>query len=255
MTWQSINDDEGNWIGYRTSTRDITERKNAEEELKKSHENLRALSAHITKIEEAERLRLSRELHDQVGQKLTALSFNIEFLIAQLSKKAKAGIVSRLDDSKGLIKDIMKLVRHIMTDLRPRILDDYGLKAALHWYSDQFAKRTNIPVTLKGNMQKPRLPLDIETNLFRIIQESLTNIAKYAHASNVTITLKEQKAIIRITVTDNGIGFDPSIIQKPGKRKGLGLIGMLERAKTLNGNLHIESSPGKGTQVSIEIHR
>ncbi|MCG2722304.1 MAG: PAS domain S-box protein, partial [Thermodesulfovibrionales bacterium] len=253
MTWQSIYDDEGNWIGYRTSTRDITERKKTEEALKKSHANLRALSAHITKIEEAERLRLSRELHDQVGQKLTALSINLEFLIAQLSKKAKAGIVSRLDDSKGLVKEIMKLVRHIMTDLRPQILDDYGLKAALHWYSDQFAKRTNIPVVIKGKTQKPRLPLHVETNLFRIIQESLTNIAKYSHASNVTITLNEKKGVINLTITDNGIGFDPVIIQKPGKVKGLGLIGMQERAKTLNGNLQIDSSPGKGTQISIEI--
>ncbi len=255
MTWQSIYDDEGNWIGYRTSTRDVTERKEAEQALKKSHTELRALSAYITEIEEAERLRLSRELHDQVGQKLTALSINLEFLIAQLSKKAKASTVSRLDDSKGLVKEIMKLVRHIMTDLRPRILDDYGLKAALHWYADQFSKRTNIPVVLKGNIQKPRLPLDVETNLFRIIQESLTNVAKYSHASNVIIALNEEERIIKLTITDNGIGFDPLIIQKPGKRRGLGLIGMRERAKTLNGNLQIESSPGKGTQVSIEIKR
>ncbi len=255
ISWQAIYDDAGNWTGYRTSTRDITVRKDAEEELKVSHANLRALSVYITEIEEAERLRLSRELHDQVGQKLTALNMNLEFLIKQLSQEATESTVSRLDDSKTLVKEVMKLVRHIMTDLRPRILDDYGLKATLHWYCDQFSKRFNIPVVIKGDELEPRLPLDVETNLFRIVQESLTNIVKHAHARKVAITLKEQGGKINISITDNGIGFDPSITLQPGETRGLGLIGMKERAESINGRLRVDSSPGKGTRITIKVER
>jgi PAS domain S-box-containing protein len=252
---QSIYNDAGNWIGYRTSTRDITGRKNAEEELKLSHANLRALSTYITQIEEAERLRLSRELHDQVGQKLTALNMNLEFLINQVPQEAKENITSRLDDSKGLVKEVMKLVRNIMTDLRPRILDDYGLKPALHWYCDHFSKRADIPVVIKGQELEPRLSLEVETNIFRIVQESLTNVAKHSHATKVTITLKEQDGKITITIADNGIGFDPLVGHKPLETKGLGLISMKERAESINGKLSVKSSPGKGTRITIEAER
>ena len=235
--------------------RDITERKRAEEELKKSHEILRALSTHITDIVEAERLKLSRELHDQVGQKLTALNINLEYLIKQCSN-GSMNMVSRLNDSKGLVKEIMKLVRNVMADLRPRILDDYGLKAAIHWYSDQFSKSVNIPIVFKGDeLMKPRLPLDIATNLFRIVQESLINIAKYSRANKVTITLTEVEGMIKLTITDDGIGFDPIIITHPKQRKGLGLIGMIERAEALGGKLYVKSSPGKGTLIIVELKR
>jgi PAS domain S-box-containing protein len=234
--------------------RDITERKRAEEELKRSHEILRALSTHITDIVEAERLKLSRELHDQVGQKLTALNINLEYLIKQCSN-GSMNMVSRLNDSKGLVKEIMKLVRNVMADLRPRILDDYGLKAAIHWYSDQFSKSINIPIVFKGDELKPRLPLDVATNLFRIVQESLINIAKYAHAKKVTITLKEIEGMIKLIIIDDGVGFDPIIISQPKKRRGLGLISMIERAEALGGKLHVKSSPGKGTQIIVEIKR
>ena len=142
-----------------------------------------------------------------------------------------------------------------MADLRPRILDDYGLKAAIHWYSDQFSKSINIPIVFKGDELKPSLPLDVATNLFRIVQESLINIAKYAHAKKVTITLKETEGMIKLIIIDDGVGFDPIIISQPKKRRGLGLISMIERAEALGGKLHVKSSPGKGTQIIVELKR
>ncbi len=235
--------------------KDITLRKKAEDELKKSYENIRALSTRITLLQETERRRLSRELHDQVGQNLTALSVNLDFLIEHLSNKTNTSIISRLKDSKALVKEIMKPIRNIMSDLRPRILDDYGLVAAIHWYSDEFSSRTKIPVGFKGKEPDPRLPAEVETNLFRIVQEALTNIAKHARATEVTIKLEEKDNKVNLSITDNGIGFDPLSINKITEQKGLGLIGMRERAEASGGILSIRSSPGCGTTVLIEVKR
>jgi len=252
---QPVTDKKDIFLGVRASNRDITKRKQAEEELKKSHDNLRSLSSFITDLEEAEKRRLARELHDLVGQNVTALSINLDFLVERLSNESKKSIGSRLQDSKVLVKEIMKFARNIMADLRPLILDDYGLTAAIHWYSGQFFKRTEIPVVFKGEELKPRLLPDVETALFRITQESLTNIAKHANATKVTITLKEIEGKVKLTITDDGIGFDPISINKAGERKGLGLLGMRERTEALGGILHVQSSPSKGTQVIVEVER
>jgi PAS domain S-box-containing protein len=244
----------GHRVGFE-AIKDITLRKHAEDELKKSYENLRALSTRITEIQETERRSLSRELHDQVGQNLTALSVNLDFLIEHLSSETRVSLGSRLKDCKVLVKEIMKPIRNIMSDLRPRILDDYGLVAAIHWYTDQFSNRTKIPVMFKGKDLDPRLPSDVETNLFRVIQESLTNIVKHAHASRVTVYLEETEGKVKLTINDDGVGFDPLSINKTTERKGFGLIGMRERAEASGGKLSVISSPGKGTQVIVEIKR
>ena len=239
-----------NWI---IQTDSIIER--SEEELRKSYERLHMLSLRIAEIEEAERQKLARELHDEVGSKLTALSINLDFLVEQLSDESKKVMVSRLHDSKILIKETMKIIRSTMANLRPLILDDNGLIAAIYGYIEKFSKRTRIPVIFEGKEIKVRFPSNIETNLFRIIQESLTNIAKHAHASKVTLTLKEVEGKITLTITDDGIGFNPADIDKVGYNKGLGLIGMRERTEALGGNISVSSSPGKGTKVIIEVKR
>ncbi len=233
--------------------KDITARIQAENELKRSHENLRALSSRITEVQEEERQKLARELHDQVGQKLTALSINLDFIIEQLSDKSKTLIVERLHDSKVLVKNTMKRIRNIMANLRPLILDDYGLVEAVHWYSDQFTKLTKIPVLFKGEELNSRLSPDVETNLFRIIQEALNNIAKHAHASRVTINLDKDNGNFKLIITDDGVGFDPINPNKSKERRGLGLIGMKERATAIGGSLNVKSSPGKGTIITVEV--
>ena len=239
-----------NWI---IQTDSIIER--SEEELRKSYERLHMLSLRIAEIEEAERQKLASELHDEVGSKLTALSINLDFLVEQLSDESKKIIVSRLHDSKVLIKETMKIIRSIMANLRPLILDDNDLIAAIYVYIEKFSKRTRIPIIFEGEEIKLCFPSDIETNLFRIIQESLTNVAKHAHASKVTLTLKEVEGKITLTIADDGIGFNPEDIDKIGYSKGLGLIGMRERAEALGGNISVSSSPGKGTKVIVEVKR
>jgi len=235
--------------------RDITDRKRADDELKESHDTLRALSLYITELEESEKRRLARELHDLVGQKLTTLSINLDFLLERLSDESKKSIGSRLQDSKVLVKKIMKLIRNVMSNLRPQILDDYGLIAAIYWYTEQFTKRTKIPVVLKEHELKTRLLPDIETNLYRITQEALTNTAKYAHASNVTVTVKEENGTVNLSVADDGIGFNPESVHQLTEKKGLGLIGMRERAESIGGKLYVRSAPGKGTNISVEVKR
>jgi signal transduction histidine kinase len=160
-----------------------------------------------------------------------------------------------LQDSKVLVKDIMKLIRDVMSNLRPHILDDYGLTAAIYWYIEQYTKRTKIPVIFKQRELKKRLLPDIETNLFRITQEALTNIAKYAHASMVTITIRERNGTVNLSIADNGIGFNPENIQQLAEKKGLGLIGMRERAESIGGRLYMNSAVGKGTTISVVVKK
>jgi signal transduction histidine kinase len=194
---------------------------------------------------------LTRELHDQVGQPLTALSINLDYLLEQLSGKSETSIITSLYDSKALVKKIMALIRDIIAYLRPQILDDYGLEASIRWFSERFSQRTKIPIVFKGGGIKQRLPRDVETNLFRIVQESLTNISKYANAGKATIAMKDSEEKVRLTISDDGLGFDPSNTE----RKGLGLLGMRERVEAIGGELRVESSPGKGTRVTVEVKR
>jgi signal transduction histidine kinase len=213
------------------------------------------LAERLAEVEEAERRRLAGELHDKVGQNLTALGINLNIVRMQLPADSAPAVRSRLDDSLSLVAQTTEQIRDVMADLRPPVLDDYGLLAALHWYAEQFARRTSIAVTVEGEEPIPQLDARVESALFRIAQEALNNVAKHARASAVTLTLEVGRRSLRLLVTDDGIGFDPVGLDARGAGRGWGLLTMTERAEAVGGRCLIESCPGLGTQVVVELAR
>jgi two-component system sensor histidine kinase UhpB len=260
VRWQSwtnrvILDEQGNIIEIQSVGRDITVRKLAEENLRISHEQLRALTKRLSEAEEKERQRIARELHDQVGQNLTALGINLNMLRDQLYGQLTSETDARFNDSIGLLEETTRRIRDVMADLRPSVLDDYGLIAAIRWYSDQFSKRTGLNIAVHGEELIPRLPSEAEITLFRITQEVLTNVAKHAMAENVTVTLKEVFRAISLIIVDDGVGFDPALLRRSSDKNGWGILNIQERAESIGGKLTVESRPGEGTAVIIEMRR
>ena len=209
----------------------------------------------LNEIEENERNRISRQLHDQVGQDLTALNINLDIII-NLLKEGKIDLsLRRLEDSARIVRQTTEHIRDLMTDLRPPVLDDYGLLATLRWYADQFSARTGLPVIISGSEPFPELPASLAMPLFRITQEALDNAARHAQAKRVSIELFEENQQIRLSIADDGIGFQPDKIEQPGETSGWGLWIMLQRAECIGGKFRIHSQPGKGTNLSIEVKR
>jgi signal transduction histidine kinase/ligand-binding sensor domain-containing protein len=220
---------------------------------------LRAVEAQrrrLSEVEEAERRRLARELHDQVGQNLSVLGINLNIIRARMPEEAAALVGSRLDDAAELVKQVTKSIRAVGDELRAPVLDDYGLVAALRWYGAGFAERTGLEVTLQGPQEDaPRLAAPVENALFRIAQEALTNVAKHAQARRVMVTVEVESGTWRMIVADDGVGFDPARPARPGERRGLGLISMSERARVVGGRCRVESRPQVGTRVIVEVPR
>lgn len=222
-------------------------------DIKEAEGLLRQTMNRLIEAEEQLRKEASQQLHDKVGQNLTALIINLSFFRNQLSEDSRKKIEKRLADSLSLLEDTVDRIRDIMTDLRPSILDDYGLYAALSSSAKKLTERTGIPVNLSGKDMEQRLPQEIEYALYRMAQEALHNVIKHAEAGRVTIELKELTEQVRLTITDNGKGFDPEQMAKQKAGKGFGLISISERMKALGGRFEIRSAPGKGTTVVLEI--
>jgi PAS domain S-box-containing protein len=216
-------------------------------------ERLRALSRRLVEMQESERCDIARELHDRIGQNLTALSINLNIVRSQLSDESARKMESRLNDSLKLLEETMERIRDVMAEMRPPVLDDYGLAAVLRWYGEQFAERTGVTTELQGEELTPRLPLAVEMTLFRITQEALTNVAKHARARQATITLEALAGGARLTIADDGVGFDLTAHHRPGARPEWGLMTMRERAEAVGGRLRVESAPGQGTRIIVEV--
>jgi PAS domain S-box-containing protein len=239
---------------------DITEQKKAErerehlfQEVKSNREQLKSLSHRLVQAQEAERHHLVRKLHDEVGQELTALSLNLNIVRSQLPSTIAAKLTNRIDDSLNLLEKTFERVRDLMAELRPPVLDDYGLTAALHWYGKQFSDRTGISPLLQLKELSPRLPLPVETALLRIAQEALTNVSKYAQAKHIILTLDEVGGEVDLTIADDGVGFDPTVDRQPGSRPAWGLINSRERAQAVGGTLQVKTAPGKGTKIMVKV--
>ena len=242
--------------------RDITDRKRAEadrerlfQEVRNSQEQLAAVSQRLVETEELERRQIAQELHDQVGQNLTGLSINLNIIGSQVAGQNADAIRRRVTDSLHLVDATVARIRDVMAELRPAVLDDYGLLAGLRWLATRFSERICVPAVVEGNEFVPRLSPSHETALFRIAQEALNNVAKHAHASHVTIRIETVGASARMTISDDGVGFAPAESAAGQERMSWGLKLMHERARGAGGDLTIVSARSRGTTLTIQIPR
>jgi signal transduction histidine kinase len=221
------------------------------EELKHKEEMREHLLAKVISVQEEERKRIARELHDETSQSLTSLMVGLK-LIEDSSSAAEAR--EKTAELRALAAQTLDAVHHLATQLRPSLLDDLGLVTAIQRYTEEYAANMNIKVDSHvSGLDGHRLPAEIEVAVYRIVQEALTNIAKYAEANNVSVVLRYRNSSLVTVIEDDGKGFDVSEVMALEDGKRLGLFGMHERASLIGGNLTIESQPGSGTTVFLEV--
>jgi PAS domain S-box-containing protein len=239
------------WISVN---RDITERKKTDEEISKSHEELRMLANHLQNIREEERNHLAREFHDQLGQSMTAIKMDLSFLLRTISDEKKDVqrklIVEELQSMQKLVDETSQLVWTIIMELRPQMLDDLGLVATFEWEAQQFESRTGISCEFKSSAGDIQMDSKKSIALYRIYQEALTNIAHHAKATVVKSVLRRDKEVLVLEIKDNGCGIT---FDKQSKPKSFGLIGMRERAMALGGQLEISGIAGEGTTIIVRL--
>jgi len=229
--------------------RDITERKQAEEKLKRSSKLLRELATHLQSIREEERTMISQEIHDELGQVLTALKIQVSLLANKLNKN-QGPLKQKINSLADMIDSSVESVQKISSKLRPGILDELGLIAAIEWQTEEFEKLTNIKCSLVLPKDEINLERDKTTAIFRIFQEALTNIARHSEATKVAVSLLNHQSNIFLEIQDNGRGITQEQIKD---FKSLGIHGMVERAMIFGGQVSIEGFAGNGTMVKVEI--
>jgi signal transduction histidine kinase len=217
------------------------------ERLRESEDKLRRLAAHLISVREEERAHIAREIHDELGQVLTGLKMDVTWLAKRLKEKP---LIEKTDSMCKLIDSSVQTVRKIATGLRPEVLDEMGLVAAVAWQAKEFQKRTGIRCRTKLPPESTKLDLDISTTAFRIFQEILTNVARHSRATRVDIDLSVTDELLALAVVDNGIGIPAADLDGS---KSLGLLGMHERALLFGGEVQISGTPGHGTRVAVSI--
>lgn len=227
---------------------DITEKVEIDNKLKEYLEEIRMLTSHLQEIREEERKNIAREIHDELGQQLTVIKMEIAWAIRKLKQPEKQKV--KLEGLLETIDSTMRSVRRICSELRPTLLDDLGLVAALQWHAGQLRSSTGIKIYIDAPEEIDNLPADIKTGMYRIFQESLTNIMRHAEAKKVEIQLIVENKMIILHIKDDGKGFD---ILASSKKKTLGILGMKERSLNMGGEYIIGSYPGKGTSVMVSI--
>jgi signal transduction histidine kinase len=228
---------------------DITDRVKAEAAMRERTEEIQKLTGYLENVREEERTRIAREIHDELGQQLTGLKMDAAWINKKVSGSADQNVPDRIAVMISLIDETVKTVRRISSELRPGILDDLGLVAALEWQCQEFEKRTGIISKCRAGLDDYNFDKNFSTNIFRICQEALTNVARHAQATEVETFLTEEDGFIKVTIKDNGIGFD---MEEVKAKRSLGLVGMRERAMLFKGDLAINSEKGKGTVIVLK---
>ena len=251
VTWvhglaSAVRNEQGEISGYFGTISDITERKQAEDELRLSRDRLAELSRRLVEVHESESRAIARELHDQIGQMLTALKLTLEIAPQLPTEQATKKFVQ----AQELLDDLMSRVSRLSLELRPAMLDDLGVLPALLWHINRYREQTGIEVEFKHNgLEGKRLGSEIETTVYRIVQESLTNVARHAGATRVRLEVQREAGAIEIQIEDNGVGFDAQ--RALAQNRGLGA--MRERVHLLGRSFQIESQPGKGAKKFIRL--
>jgi PAS domain S-box-containing protein len=229
---------------------DISDRKKAEQELDESYKAIRRLMGHLQTIREEERAHMAREIHDELGQQLTVLKMDVSWLNKKIGITADDKVKKKMKDLLELLNGTVKTVRRISSELRPSLLDDLGLVAAIEWQLTEFEKHSGIKTSFSEPGVDVKLSNDKKINLFRILQESLTNVARHAEATLIKVSLMNNINSFVLQISDNGKGFDK--LRIAGKRT-LGILGMKERTAMIGGTYEITGMPGKGTTVLVTV--
>jgi two-component system sensor histidine kinase UhpB len=243
-----IRDEGGFIIGTVGISRDITDRKQAEQELLESRNQLRELSGYLQSVREEERTRIARELHDELGQSLTAIRIGLSVIEEQMQSQQGDSLQS-LNSLKKITESTVESVQRITADLRPLILDELGLISTIDWLLESFAQNSGITYEVSLPTDSLEFSPELRTAIFRVLQEALTNIMRHSQASHVVVQLQNDKRNVVLRITDNGNGIDFS----DQREKSLGLVGMRERALMLGGKLLIHSEAGVGTSIEMRV--
>jgi PAS domain S-box-containing protein len=229
--------------------RDISRRVQEEDELRRSQEQMRALSARLLTLREEERARIARSMHDEIGQMLSGLKMDVAWLQRRLVPGQEA-LQDKTEAMSRLIDTAVQAVRQVATELRPGILDDLGLEAAVEWQLGEFQRRTDICCTFSSDMKESALNAEVTTAAFRILQEALTNVVWHAQAGRVEVVLRGNATEVTLVVRDNGRGITDSERDHP---RSIGLLGMRERARMQGGRFEVQGVAGKGTTVTLRL--
>ena len=239
-----MQDTQGNLFKTIGTVQDVTQIREYQEKLEK-------LSSHLQNLQEEERSRIAREIHDELGQNLTSINMDIDYLKNRGAEGADPDILRRLKTLSELVNQTIKTTRRISQELHPVILDDLGLKSAIEWQVSQFKKRSDSEYKLNLIGDDENLSKEQSTTIFRITQESLTNIARHAGASKVEVSLNIKKPWIKLEIKDDGKGISENNTEN--HNASFGIFGMKERASILGGNLEIVSKPKEGTSIILEL--